>query len=161
MPTIPKGLAPVVSGYSFGGPGGVNRTEVAGGAPRYGLDWDRGAQTFNVTLILDDLQFSVWTLFYHHAIKKGAISFDMPLDSGMGQQTHTVNIVPGSYNAARTSGTVTVVSFSVEAESTAYQFGADEAEIALELYSQYGRQMTALFDRLTLFANRDTNALDF
>lgn len=161
MPTIPSGLRPVVSGYSFNGPGGVARTEVAGGAPRYALDWDRGTQAFNVTLILDELQFSVWTLFYHHTIKKGALSFDMPLDSGMGEQTHSVNIVPGSYNAARTAGQITVVSFTVEAESTAYQLGADEAEAALALYEVYGRNSNALFDRLTRFANSDTNVLDF
>lgn len=161
MPTIPNGLEPVVSGYSFGDPGGVRRTEVGGGAPRYGLDWDRGVQQFNVTLILDDLQFSVWTLFFHHTIKKGAVSFDMPLDSGMGRRTHAVNIVPGTYNAARTGGKLAAVSFRVEAESTAYEYGAAEAEAVLSLYDTYGRESNALLDRLYQFANLDTKALDF
>ena len=42
MPTIPNGFVPVVSqGYNPTGPGGIKRTEVGGGMPRYALDWDR------------------------------------------------------------------------------------------------------------------------
>jgi len=96
MPSIPNGLKPVVSGYQFDEPGGVTRTEVGGGAPRYAMDWDRGTQRFQVTLILDALQFSIWTAFYHWQIGKGSIAFTMPLDSGFGVSPHAVNIMPGS-----------------------------------------------------------------
>ena len=57
MPTLPNGFIPTVAAYSHDGPGGVMRTEVSGGTARYALDYDRGLQKFNVTLILDKLQF--------------------------------------------------------------------------------------------------------
>lgn len=120
MPTLPTGFAPTVAAYSHATPGGVTRTDVAGGAARYCLDFDQGVQRFAVTLVLDKSQFSVWTAFYFHIIAKGAIAFDMPLDSGFGTAAHSCNIVPGSYSATLTSGTAYTVAFSVDAVGGAY-----------------------------------------
>lgn len=159
--TIPKGMVPVVSAYSNSGPGGVIRTEVAGGASRFGLAWDRGTQQFQVTLILNALKYSAWTMFYHHIIKKGAISFEMTLDSGMGCMPHLVNIVPGTYMATRTGGTLTAVSFAVEAEAAAYAYTGDDAQSVIDMYDTYGAGVFAFLDRLAKFANVDTNVLDF
>lgn len=156
MPTIPRGLKPVVEGYSGGAPGGVMRTEVDGGMPRFGLEWDRGSQQFRVTLILDAMQFAVWTTFFHHTVKKGAIAFTMDLDSGYGVQPHSVNIVPGSYSFARTAGILTTVSFTVEAESAAYAMSAEDAVALLALYELLGAHSMALLDRINVFANQDT-----
>lgn len=161
MPTLPNGLKPVVEGYQLDEPGGVMRTEVAGGAARYGLDWDRGVQRFQITLILDALQFSVWTAFYHWQIAKGSISFDMPLDSGFGVAQHAVNIMPGSYSAARTSGIMTVVSFVAEAENQVYALGAAGGLAVVDIYNTYGYYGSATFDRLAQFANVDSNVLAF
>ncbi|KIF80773.1 hypothetical protein [Noviherbaspirillum autotrophicum] len=160
-PVMPAGIKPVVSNYSIDDPGGVVRTDVAGGMPRYGLDWDRGAQRFSVTLILDALQFSVWTAFYHHTIRKGAVTFDMPLDSGFGVSPHAVNIVPGSYSAARTSGIMMVVQFVVETENQVYDMTTADASSLVDLYNQYGAYSNMLLDRLGQFANAETNVLDF
>lgn len=160
-PVIPNGIKPVVSNYSMDDPGGVIRTDVAGGAPRYALDWDRGVQRFNITLVLDALQFSVWSAFYHHTIRKGAITFDMPIDSCFGTSPHPVNIVPGSYSAARTSGVMMVVSFVVEAENQVYQMGASDASNMIDLYNAYGAYTTSLLDRLARFSNVETNVLAF
>lgn len=160
-PVMPNGLKPVVANYTIDEPGGVIRTDVAGGAPRYALDWDRGVQRFNITLILDALQFSVWSAFYHHTIRKGSITFDLPIDSGFGVSPHPVNIVPGSYSAARTSGVMMVVSFVVEAENQVYQMGATDAANMIDLYNTYGAYTTSLLDRLAQFANADSNVLDF
>jgi hypothetical protein len=159
MPTMPNGLKPVVGGYQFDEPGGVMRTDVAGGAPRYAMDWDRGTQRFQVTLILDALQFSVWTAFYHWQIGKGSIAFTMQLDSGFGASPHQVNIMPGSYTAARTSGIMMVVSFVAEAESQVYSMTAAEAQAMLDFYALYGASSTAMLDRLSQFANQDTLVL--
>lgn len=161
MPTLPAGLTPTVAAYSHGGPGGVMRTEVSGGAARYALDYGRGTQQFNVTLILDKLKFSVWTAFFHHIILKGALTFDMPLDSGFGTEAHAVNIVPGTYSASRTGGTAMVVAFVVEAESKVYDMTAVDAAALIDVYSIYGDDSNKLLDRLAQFANADTNALDF
>ena len=161
MPTLPAGLTPTVAAYSHGAPGGVMRTEVSGGAARYALDYGRGTQQFNVTLILDKLKFSVWTAFFHHIILKGALTFDMPLDSGFGTEAHAVNIVPGTYSASRTGGTAMVVAFVVEAESKVYDMTAGDAAALIEVYSTYGDDSNKLLDRLAKFANVDTNVLDF
>ena len=159
MPTLPSGFKPTVAAYSHDGPGGVLRTDVAGGAPRYGLDWDRGLQKFNVTLILDKAQFSVWTAFFIHIIKKGAITFDMPLDSGFGTELHACNIMPDSYSASRTGGIAMVVSFVVEAENKAYEFSAADAQGMVDLYNEYLDDSNELLRRLAQFATQDTLVL--
>lgn len=160
MPTIPKGLKPVVESYGIGAPDGVRRTDVGGGLPRYGLEWDRGVQQYRVTLILDQLKFSVWTTFFHHTIKKGSIGFSMDLDSGYGRQTHSVYIVPGTYSATPTGGrAVWTVSFMVDAESAAYAMSAADASALLALYELEGDQSAALLARISIFANQDTLVL--
>lgn len=160
MPTIPKGLKPVVENYGIGAPDGVMRTDVAGGLARYGMEWDRGVQQYRVTLILTSLQMSVWTTFFHHAVKKGSIAFDMDLDSGYGMQAHSVNVVPDSYAAAPSGGrSVWTVSFVVEAESTTYAMSDDDAQALLDLYDQQGDDSAALLQAIDQFANHDTLVL--
>jgi hypothetical protein len=161
MPTLPTGLEPVASNYSGDDPGGVMRTEVAGGAARYALDWDRGPQRYTITMILTALQFSVWTAFFRHTIKKGAIAFDLPIDTGFGVDTHSANIMPGTYSEARTSDILTVVSFTVEAESQAYDMTAEDAVNLVDLYNEYGEQSNALLAALAQFALIDSLVLDF
>lgn len=159
MPTLPNGFKPTVAAYSHGGPGGVMRTEVAGGAARYGLDYDRGLSQFSVTLILDKLEFSVWTAFYHQVIKKGSIAFDMPLDSGFGTEQHTCNIVPDSYQASRTGGIAMVVNFVVEAESQAYELSSAESLEFIDIYNFYGSETDELLARIARFATLESNVL--
>lgn len=158
-PVMPTGFTPIVSAYSHDGPGGVMRTEVAGGSARYALDFDRGLQKFNVTLILNKAAFSVWVAFFIHIIKKGAITFDMRLDSGFGVEPHACNIMPGSYNAARTGGIHMAVSFVVEAENKAYAFSAADAQGLIDFYNQYQDDSAALLARLAQFATQDLNVL--
>lgn len=162
MPTIPNGMIPVVSpaGYSHTGPSGAMRTEVSGGLARYGLDFYRGSQLFNVALILSADQFHVWTLFFHNVINLGTISFTMPIDSGTGRQDHTCNIVPDSYNVTHNSGTTVTVTFQVEAESLAYTFNTDESNTIIEIYNTSG-SAELFFNQLTQFATVDSNVLDF
>jgi hypothetical protein len=160
MPTLPNGLKPLVAAYSHGGPGGVLRTEVSGGAPRYALDYDRGMAQYNVTLILDKLQFSVWSAFFHGVIKKGAITFDMPMDSGFGTAVHACNIVPDSYQASRTGGIAMAVSFVVEAESQAYELTGEESLALVDMYNLYAGDTNALLAQIATFATVDSNALD-
>ena len=159
MVAIPADMAPLTSTFSVDEPGGVLRTEVAGGASRFALDWDRGPQRFQVTLILTALKFSIWTAFYHHTVKKGAIAFEMELDSGFGAAAHSVNIMPGSYSAARTAGSLWAISFVVEAESQAYAMSASDADALVALYGQYGEQSNELLARIAQFALTDTLVL--
>lgn len=127
MPTMPNGLVPLVSGLSSEAPEGVSRTEVAGGPARYRLEWARGRQRFGVKLALDSGLLLVWTAFYHHIIKKGAIAFDMRLDSGLGVMPHNVHILPGSYSLVASGGNY-VATFTVECESAVY--GLSDAQVA-------------------------------
>jgi hypothetical protein len=157
--TLPSYFKPVVQGYAISDPGGVLRTEVAGGSPRYGLDWDRGPQQYTVTLILDGQLFSLWTVFYHRVIAKGSLEFTMPLDCGFGVQPVSVNIVPDTYRAERTSGIMTVVSFRVEAENPVYDMTDEDAENMLAVYALYGPGLNSFLDRLHIFANFDLGVL--
>lgn len=159
-PAIPAGLVPLLSGYSLGAPAGALRTAVGGGIGRYGLEYDRGTTVFNVTLMLSAVQFSVWSVFYQRVIKLGTITFDMPLDSGLGVTPHACNIVPGSYTASRNSDRW-VITFQVEAMGEANTMTDAQAEAVLMLYALYGEDAKRLLDRLARFANYDTNVLDF
>lgn len=158
---MPSGLVPMVAGYSFDGPGGVLRDEVAGGNAGYGLEFARGTQQFSCTLMLTAAKFAIWSVWYHRLIHKGGQTFDMRLDSGFGPELHSATIIPGSYSFARTGGNLTVVSFAVEAESKAYDFSAADAAFIVELHSQSGGAAGALLARLAQFATIDTLVLDF
>lgn len=158
-PRFPNWMKPVVEGYGMGAPGGVLRTEVAGGMSRVGLQWDRGVAAFRVTLILDDTQFSVWNAWFLRTIRKGAISFTMPLDSGFGTSDHLATMVPGSYSANRTAGVLYAVSFQVEAEPAGNDISDADAGALVDFYNTYGRDSVPLLDRLRQFATVDSNVL--
>lgn len=160
MPTLPRDLYPVTSpsGYSHNAAGGVSRTQVEGGFNRYALDFERGVQQFNVALACTAGHYQVWTLFFYNIIKKGALSFDMPLDSGSGLQTHTVNIIPNSVSVNETDGNNFVVTFQVEAESSAYEFDADGTAAALAIWEN-GDDLGDFIDRLALFVLTETLVL--
>lgn len=161
-PIIPVGMCPAVSPYSFGSPGGVDRTDLEGGVGRYAMAWDRGTQVFNVTLMLRLEQFSVWNAFFLRVIKKGAITFQMDIDSGFGLEPHHCNIIPGSYNSVLTSGTVYAVAFQIEAEAAStYDLTDDEVAALIEISNATGGHPSRLLDRLAIFANFDTNVLNF
>ena len=160
MPTLPRDLYPVTSpsGYSHGAAGGVSRTQVEGGFNRYALDFDRGVQQFNVALACTAGHYQIWTLFFYNIIKKGALSFDMPLDSGSGLQTHTVNIIPNSVSVNETDGNNFVVTFQVEAESSAYLFDTDATDTILSIW-EAGEDVGELFDAIAYFVLTGTLVL--
>jgi len=160
MPTLPRDLYPVTSpsGYSHGAAGGVSRTQVEGGFNRYALDFERGVQQFNVALACTAGHYQVWTLFFYNIIKKGALSFDMPLDSGSGLQTHSVNIIPNSVSVNETDGNNFVVTFQVEAESSAYDFDTDATDTILAIW-EAGEDVGELFDAIAYFVLTGTLVL--
>lgn len=161
-PVIPVGMCPAVSPYSFGAPGGVDRTDLEGGVGRYAMAWDRGTQVFNVTLMLRLDQFTVWNAFFLRVIKKGAITFQMEMDSGLGMEAHNCNILPGSYNSVLTSGTVYAVAFQIEAEAAStYALTDAQIDALIEINNAAGGHPRRLLDRLAIFANIDTNVLNF
>ena len=160
MPTLPRDLYPVTSpsGYSHNAAGGVSRTQVEGGFNRYALDFDRGVQQFNVALACTAVHYQIWTLFFYNIIKKGALSFDMPLDSGSGLQTHTVNIIPNSVSVNETDGNNFVVTFQVDAESSAYDFDTDATDTILAIW-EAGEDVGELFDAIAYFVLTGTLVL--
>ncbi|SIQ99714.1 hypothetical protein [Pseudacidovorax sp. RU35E] len=160
-PRIPRGLRLVTSNYSAGDPGGVRRTAVAGGAPRYAQDYARGTQQFRASMILTAPQYAIWTLFYMHKIGRGAIGFEMDLDSGQGVRAHVCNIVPGSYSAEPAGGRVWTITFVLEAEPSVYEFDEESASDVLELWDEVGPDLDALLRRLARFALSDTRVLEF
>ncbi len=160
MPTLPRDLYPVTSpsGYSHNAAGGVSRTQVEGGFNRYALDFERGVQQFNVALACTAGHYQIWTLFFYNIIKKGALSFDMPLDSGSGLQTHSVNIIPNSVSVNETDGNNFVVTFQVEAESSAYDFDEGGTGAILAIW-EAGEDVGELFDAIAYFVLTGTLVL--
>lgn len=160
MPTLPRDLYPVTSpsGYSHNSAGGVSRTQVEGGFNRYALDFERGVQQFNVALACTAGHYQIWTLFFYNIIKKGALSFDMPLDSGSGLQTHSVNIIPNSVSVNETDGNNFVVTFQVDAESSAYDFDTDATDTILSIW-EAGEDVGELFDAIAEFVLTGTLVL--
>jgi hypothetical protein len=157
---IPNGLKVTAMAYSVGAPSGVKRTEVAGGASRYAMEWDRGTQQFGIQLVLDPQQLSIWTVFFLRIIRKGAITFVLPIDSGMGLQDHDCNIVPGTYATTRQSG-FTAVSFTVEAMPTAFLLSDADANAMVDVWNTLGDQTSSLLDLLEHFVKVDSTVLDF
>jgi hypothetical protein len=162
-PSIPAGLQPnVVGGLSYGAPGGVVRSSVGGGFPRYGMEWDGGTQIFRVTILCTSgIQFSIWTAFFLRTVKKGALPFGLPLDSGFGKAEHVGYIVPGTYQVDRTVADCVAIAFDFETESQGLLLDEDAAQTLVDLYELYGEDMLRLFGRLATFANFDTTVLDF
>lgn len=158
-PTIPTGFKPVIQGYSIGSPDGVRQTDVAGGLPRNGLEWDRGRQAFQVTMVMPAEKFAVWSVWFLHIIKKGAYAFVMPLDSGLGMQDHECLMVPGSYSAVRAGGQITSVSFTVLAQSLIHDISAGDAQALIDLWEEYAGSYDGLLARIAQFANVDTLVL--
>lgn len=166
IPVLPSQFKPIFGSYSYGGPGGVVRTEVPGGANRYALQFDRGMQKWNVTLHISDAANSAWVAFYHYVIKKGAITFQMNLDSGFGLEPHNVNIIPETYSASSTEFGRHVISFVCEGESSVYRMTEADAIAIVEMYSLYGdgladSAVNDLLYRIYKFANIDCNVLQF
>lgn len=157
--TLPAGFVPTVAAYSVQGAGGAMRGGIAGGVAAYALDYDRGLETFSVTLMLAPAEFAVWTVWFHRLLKKGARSFTMPLDSGFGTELHACNIMPGSYSASRTGGIAMAVSFVVEAENKAYDMSAADAQALIDVYNASGSDAGALLARIARFATVDTLVL--
>lgn len=159
LPKIPAGLCIAANGYSFAGPTGARRTDVAGGRGRYGLNYYGGTSQFAVSLVLTSDQFRVWTLFYQRRIALGTLPFEMDLDSGMGIQPHTCNILPDSYQVSKNQ-TVWAVTFNVEAKATAYDEDTTVLDLELEYWENIGQLLGPMLDRLTIFANEDVLILN-
>lgn len=159
LPTIPAGLCVAANGYSFSGPTGARRTDVAAGRGRYGLNYYGGTSQFAVTLVLRDDQMRVWSLFYHRKIALGTLPFELELDSGMGIQPHECNILPDSYQAVLNQ-TVWAVTFNIEARASAYDLDQTVSDLELEYWDSTGQFLGPMLDRLTIFANSDVLILN-
>jgi hypothetical protein len=157
---MPNGFVPLLASYSQGPPDGVMRTDVAGGAARYALEWARGRQQYSVTILLDQSQFMIWSLWFHRLIDKGALTFSMRIDSGFGPQPHDVNMLPGTYQATRASDRW-IISFSIETESQAYGYSVEDAQALVDLYNLADESLDPLLARIARFALVDSLVLDF
>ncbi len=157
---LPSGFCPIISAYSGSGPGGVSRTEIEGGYPRYALAWDGGVMQIALTLRLTEEEMAVWSHFFK-MIRKGAEQFVCPIDTGLGMNDHLVNIVPDSYSTNRV-GLGTDVSFTVDVEPEVYQFSDEESlEILAAWELQYTNpNLNRLLKRLEISANYDVQALN-
>lgn len=159
-PRIPKGLNPT-SSMTGGALGGVLDTEVEGGMPRSGMEWDRGPREFQVQMILDSQRMGIWTVFLLRVIQKGSIFFWMPIDSGMGKADHLVKLNAGTYATSKMGGDLTSVTFSVLATPNAYDYSEADAAALIDLWNEVDDDLGALLARIAQTALVDTTVLDF
>jgi hypothetical protein len=159
-PVLPRDLYPVTSpsGYSYASAQGVHMTQVEGGFNRFAMDFDRGTRVYNVAFACTAWQIHLWELFYLRVIKKGALAFEMPLDSGTGLEQHLVNIIPNSVNTTETDGNNFVVTFQVEAEPKIYDFTEGGAAAIIAIWETSG-DVGEFADRLAEFVLSDTLVL--
>lgn len=161
-PRIPAGFKPVAAGYTIGAPSGVAMTEVAGGMPRVGLDWDRGKQQIQLGHVMSEEQFFVWTIWFQRVILNGGMQFSAPLNTGLGLEDHLCMMVPGTYSAMPLSGAKWwSVSFSVIAESSAYGMSEEDGEAFVATWEalEGTDNMSELIQALEKFATQDTTVL--
>jgi hypothetical protein len=159
-PAFPSGFKPVVQGYSIGAPDGIQMNEVGGGLPRIAMEWDRGRQPFEVTMMMSEPKFRVWTAFFHRVLKGGAIQFTMLINSGLGLSPHLCMMLPGSYSAVPVGSVLQwSVRFSILAESEAYQMTDAQLNELFALWEAQGEDLTPVLARLAQFANVDTLVL--
>lgn len=159
-PQMPRGMRVITQNYTGSDPGGVGMTEVEGGSPRFALETYRGVRQFRVTLLpMSPQEYSIWELFFWHAIGRGAWPFDMKIDSGFGEQFHACNIIPGSYATGR-EGPLTTVSFIVSAEPQALDYTQADALAMIEIHNLFGPYTDQALDRLAIFANQDVLVLN-
>lgn len=159
LPKIPTGLCVAANPYSYGGPTGGRRSEVAGGRGRYALNYYGGTSQFAVTFILTPDQQRVWTMFYTRRIALGTLPFEMELDSGLGILPHECNILPDSYQVSKNQ-TVWAVSFNVEARSTAYDLDPCIVDLEIDYWDCTGEPLCPMLERLDIFANSDVLILN-
>lgn len=162
MPTphLPSGFKPVAAGYSIGSPDGVRMSEVGGGLPRIGLEWDRGMQRFELAEVMSQERFTVWSVFFHRVIRNGSIQFFAKLNSGQGLSEHLCTMVPGSYSAVPISGAkLWSVKYSVMAQSQVYDMTDAEVQDVLNFWEATTEGGDELLARLAQFATVDTLVL--
>lgn len=151
--TFPVSIKPVITrGYGWNTPDNVISIETMGGAPIQVRDYRTGPVTFSITVIGNSLIKAVMTDFIYGKISSGADKFYMSLDSGYGIEQHVCQIVPGSIAFDGSNGPVTVVSFTVRAETTPAQDNPYGGNL-VDLYGVYGTEINALFDALDNFVN--------
>jgi hypothetical protein len=118
----PKGcvLSTANSPYSYNSPGGALKNQVVGPVVAQELQWDRGVQIYNGTMILVRAQLTAWLVFVYHVLNRGANTFELPMDSGQGVKRHAVNLLPGSQKIEHAGQDVASVSMQLEGEASYY-----------------------------------------
>lgn len=153
-PTFPSSIKPVISrGYSFGTSKNIISIETMGGAPIQVREFRTAPVMFNVTVVGTVLIKQVMTDFIYGKINSGADKFYMNLDSGMGIEQHTCQLVPDSVQFDDGDGPIWAVSFQVRAESTPAQDSGGFGGNLVDLFNVYGDNTEALFDALNQFVN--------
>lgn len=127
MANFPSSLKPVISsGYSFSGQSSVIKSPASGGLPLQARDLKFGPVPFNIAINVNPTGLQVFQDFYADDIFSGSGRFNMDLDSGLGVESHVVQIEAGSLSIDGGSAPKWVISFVVLAESTPVQNGIVE-----------------------------------
>ena len=157
--TFPANLKPIVNqGYSFGTPDNVLTVPTMGGSPLQVLDYKYGPVLIDVAIVGGRLEKMVVTDFYYGKINSGADKFYMTLDTGLGLEQHTVQIVAGSMQFNGGSDPTWIMTFQARAERTPAQDAPFDGNLA-DLYAVYGEDIDVILAALAVFALDDLPVL--
>ena len=145
----PANIIPLTSrNYSFAVGNNVVQNAVGGGMPRSGLDLSVEAINFSLNFILSNYQYQILNMFYYSKINKGANSFNMTLDAGVGLEVMQCVIKKGSWKVVKPSAGYWSLSFVAIAESTASQLD-DFCDNLYDLNECYGNSLGSILEALT------------
>ena len=144
----PSNVVPLTSrNYSFALGSNITQTQV-GGMPNSGVDLTIEAVPFSVNFILSDYQYQVVNAFYYGKINRGASSFNMTLDAGVGLEVMQCKIKAGTWRVVKPSHGTWSLSFTAIAESTSSQLDTF-CDNLYDLNECYGDSLHSILEGLS------------
>ncbi len=144
----PSNVVPLTNkNYSFALGSNVVQTPV-GGMPLSNIDLTIEAVPFSVNFLLSDYQYQVVNAFYYGKINRGASSFNMTLDAGVGLEVMQCKIKAGTWRAVRPFHGTWSLSFTALAESTSSQLDTF-CDNLVDLNECYGDSLPSILDGLS------------
>lgn len=151
----PSNLKPAVNrGYNFNTASNLIQVDTMGGNPIIIRDYKYAPVIIPVAFVGNRLTKQVISDFYYGKINSGQDKFYMNLDTGMGIEQHTVQIVPGTISFNGDQDPMWVITMTIRAEKTPAQDAPLGGNLA-DLYEVYGDDIDDLLAALAYFVNTE------
>jgi len=144
----PANVVPLTSkNYSLSLGSNIVQSPV-GGVPRSNVDLTIEAVPFSLNFLLSQYQYQVLNAFYYGKINRGASSFNMTLDAGVGLEVMQCVIKAGTWKLVQPSHGNWSLSFTVIAESTSSQLDTF-CDNLYDLNECYSNNLPSILDGLS------------